>query len=118
MVDEVSMMLYLKPSTAHPDRDSEFKGEFKQTMGPKLKALGLGIARVGGVEFKDVAVKVLTITKDVTDTASWAGEEKGWNMDNCSREIGEKIIELASDYIAEFIEEFAKVKIPPPTKFP
>jgi creatinine amidohydrolase len=118
LVDETSMMMYLMPHTAHPERDSGFRGEYKQPFGPNLKVIGHGASSRGGVKFKNGVIRLLTTTKDISDTCAFAGSEKAWNMENCSRELGEAIIETASNYIVEFIEEYSKIKIPPPTKFP
>jgi hypothetical protein len=87
--------------------------EYKQVFGPNIKMVGHNQAKFG-----NGVIRFLTITKDETDYCAWAGQEKGWNMANCSRELGESIIETASNYVVEFIKELEKVKIPPPTRFP
>lgn len=107
MVDEASMMLYLRPGTAHPER-VKFKG-FKNSFGPQILTL-----RNGKFKFRNGEIRILNTTKDITDNAEWGNTPKATDMSNATRELGEDIIETAVDYIVEFIEEFAKVEIPRP----
>ena len=106
LVDETSMMLYLRPDTAHPER-AKFK-QFKNLYGPKMQVVGHGRVKIGKGH-----IRLLTTSKDIDDNCEWGGTPKAVDMSNASRQLGEAIIETASNYIVEFIEEFRKVKIPP-----
>ena len=105
MVDEASMMLYLRPDTAHPER-VKFKG-LKNPFGPRISTSYNRRFTFGKGE-----ITIYNITKDITDDAEWGDTSKATDMSNASRELGEDIIETAVNYIVEFIEEFRKVKIP------
>lgn len=107
LVDEASMMLYLRPDTVHPER-ATFK-EFKRGIfGPDFEA------SFGKVKFGKGQIQIFTTTKDVSDSSGWrSGEPKAQDMSNATKELGEAIIETAVNYIVEFIEAFRKVKIPP-----
>jgi creatinine amidohydrolase len=106
MVDETSMMLYLRADSVHPER-SRFK-EFKNVFGPKLQ-----VANFKMVKFGKGQISVFTTSKDVSETCEWGEFPKGVDMSNVSRKLGENIIETAVKWIVDFIEEFRKVKIPP-----
>lgn len=108
LVDETSMMLYLRPDTAHPER-ARFK-EFKNIFGPGLSVVGSRMVRFGKGQ-----IRIFTTSKDISDTCEFivGGATKAMDMSNASRELGERIIETAANYIVEFIEEFRKVEIPP-----
>jgi creatinine amidohydrolase/Fe(II)-dependent formamide hydrolase-like protein len=106
LVDESSMMLYLRPDTVHPERVMTKK--YKNNFGPSLPAL-----RLGSVKFGKGQIHLFTTSKDVSDFCEWAHTPKGWDISNASKELGERIIETAVNYIIEFIEEFRKVEIPP-----
>lgn len=105
LVDETSMMLYLRPDTAHPDR-AEFK-EYKQIFGPKAK-----VAAFKSIKFGEAKVPIFTTSKDVSDTCGF-GPPESIDMANATKELGERIIETAANYIVEFIEAFGDVEIPP-----
>ena len=106
MVDEASMMLYLRPDIVHPER-ARFK-EFKNIFGSELPVLGQGKIKFGKGE-----IQIFTTSKDVSPNAEWGYTSKAINMSNATRELGERIIETAVDYIVEFIVVFRKVEIPP-----
>jgi creatinine amidohydrolase len=106
LVDETSMMLYLRPDTAHPEK-AKFK-EYDNPFGSNIKVLGHS-----SLDFGKGAINVYTTSKDIAKDCEWAHTEKAIDMSNASRELGEKIIETAVDYIVEFIEEFRKIQIPP-----
>jgi creatinine amidohydrolase len=108
MVDEASMMLYLRPDIVYPER-SRFK-EFKNPFGPKLKVVGFQTVKFGNAQ-----IRVLTTSKEVSETCEWGEFPKGVDMSNTSRKLGEAIIETAVKCIVDFIEEFRKVKISPTT---
>jgi len=105
MVDEAAMMLYLRPDTAHPERTT-FK-EFKNPFGPRIQA-----ADYKTYKFKQARVRILSTSKDKSDTGDWGSTLKSLDMSNATRELGEGIIETAVNYIVDFIEEFKTVKIP------
>lgn len=106
LVDETSMMLYLRPDTAHPER-ARFK-EFKNLFGPKLQVVDFRKVKLGKGK-----ILLYTTSKDVTENCEWGEGPKAIDMANASKKLGEDIIETAVNYIVEFIEELRKVKIPP-----
>jgi creatinine amidohydrolase len=105
MVDEASMMLYLRPDTVHPER-VKYKG-FKNSYGSRILT-----SNNRKFIFGKGAITIFNITKDISDNAEWGNTPKATDMSNATRELGEDIIETAVNYIVEFIEEFKKVKIP------
>ena len=114
LVDETAMMLYLRPDTAHPERDAGFKvkeggGDFKKSFGPRLPV----VSPRRWVKFGKGQIRVFTTSKDVSDSGGWAHTPKGADMSYATKELGERIIETAVNYIVEFIEEFRKAEIPP-----
>jgi creatinine amidohydrolase len=109
LADETSMMLYLRPDTAHPER-AKFKG-YKNTFGPRLKVDGWKT-----VKFGKGHIRLFTTSKDISDSCEFVVSSsdisKAGNMASATRKLGERIIETAVDYIVEFIEEFRKVGRP------
>lgn len=106
LVDEASMMLYLKPDVVHPER-AKFK-DFKNVFGSGFRILNLKKVKVG-----KATVLLYTTSKDITENCEWSASPKAIDMTNASKELGEEIIETAVDCIVEFIEELKKVKVTP-----
>lgn len=79
----------------------------------------LSLDNLGVVRFKDATMQINGVMTDVTETGDMLeyGESPAANYDiepmSATPEMGNKILDSVADYLAEFIEEFRKVKFPP-----
>lgn len=79
----------------------------------------LHLDNLGVVNFKGHTMRINGVMTDVTETGDMLeiGESAAQSYDieptSASAEMGNKILDTLADYLAEFIEEFRKVKFPP-----
>ncbi|MCJ7622715.1 MAG: creatininase family protein [Anaerolineaceae bacterium] len=89
------------------------KNHKNRMLTPELHLDNLGVVR-----FKDATMAINGVMTDVTDTGDMLeyGESPAQNYDiepsSATKEMGEQILETLADYLAEFIDEFQKVKYP------
>jgi len=90
------------------------KNHKNRSLTPNLHLDNLGV-----VNFKGHTLQINGVMTDVTFTGDMLeiGESSAQNYDieptSANAEMGEKILESLADYLAEFVEEFRKVKFPP-----
>lgn len=108
---ETAAMLAIDPALVDLQAAKNHKN---RSLTPALHMDNLGVVR-----FKDHTLKINGVMTDVTVTGDMleVGESAAQNYDIeptiATAEMGNKILNSLADYLAEFIEEFRKVKFPP-----
>ena len=90
------------------------KNHKNRSLTPALQLDNLGVVRFKGHTLMINGVMTdVTVTGDMLEYGESAAENYDIEPTAASAEMGNKILNSLADYLAEFIEEFRKVKFPP-----
>lgn len=108
LTEQTSTMLYLRPDLVDATRETFER--HKKTFGDNFE-----LRDHDRVYFKGGRINMYLRSKDITDTGGWGVPKDIVDYTKeASAELGEAMFNASVDYAVEFIEEFKKIKIPPP----